>query len=751
MIKFESGFVGDVAFDFRDRFMVTIVGFCFKESSPHEKVEIVVEDLKGSVISTGVTGVEREDVGAAFFSKPIFSGFLIRIPRILLPSAFRVRSQDFVIGDWVQDSPSTDPLDIQSEYERLLAQTKFAPERKKICFMVSSTDTKEGRGDLYVALGLGFRLEAQGFSVRFSKDDVPQDSEIVVCMLPTFIQSFPKNAIVIGWIRNAVDEWLSSPSFLRLDGILCSSVPSCERVRKIAKVPCGILRIGAETELFKPGPGFRGVNLDAVSTINYWGNQRELFSYCEDLNIQFFGVLGADNLHLPIAKHYRDPIHYFDLPKLYNSARVCVDAFNELTKPYSMFNSRVYESLSSGLPVVTNQPLKVDRILKENVLFYNDSESLKRSIDAILEGDWTKRSKAAREEIVASHSWEVRSNEFVQFLSGLKTKEADIGFYPAFLDNPYQHLMYTSLSNYQARAAFDLSDTTKCQIFHLHWTSVITQAAETEDQSLIHVAYAIERLGAFLQRGGILIWTIHNIFHHELKYEKSEELFNSWLKDNASFIHVHGDAAIDELKLDKSKVIVAPIGHYIDYYENEISKSEARSALGIDQGKKVFLVFGQLRPYKGLERILNLFADDRVFLLAGEPKFIDESLLDELERKGAIIHPRRIPDWEVQYYMNAADYFLMLSPSILNSASAVLALSFGLPVIGSNRGNLKEIINTSNGALFDSDLELQSILKNPPNLSREDIIKDTKERFSWDKISESFNQKLSKQKQVSNI
>ena len=141
MIKFESGFVGDVDFDLRDRFMVTIVGFCFKESSPSEQVEIVVEDLKGNVISTGVTGVEREDVGAAFSSKPYSSGFLIRVPRILLPSIIRVRSQNFVIGEWIQESPAIDPLSIQIEYERLLAQTKYLGASKKICFMVSVEDT----------------------------------------------------------------------------------------------------------------------------------------------------------------------------------------------------------------------------------------------------------------------------------------------------------------------------------------------------------------------------------------------------------------------------------------------------------------------------------------------------------------------------------------------------------------------------------------------------------------------------------
>jgi glycosyltransferase involved in cell wall biosynthesis len=71
-------------------------------------------------------------------------------------------------------------------------------------------------------------------------------------------------------------------------------------------------------------------------------------------------VLEANNLDLPIAKYYRDPINYFDLPKLYNSARVCVDAFNELTKPYGQINSRVYEALACGLPVVTSKPIKED-------------------------------------------------------------------------------------------------------------------------------------------------------------------------------------------------------------------------------------------------------------------------------------------------------------------------------------------------------------------------------------------------------
>lgn len=648
-------------------------------------------------------------------------------------------------GDYCGQEALRLSLDVRPECERILNRTQFEASKRRVCFMVSSTDLGEGTGELYVALGLGFRLEGLGFSVLICKDNIPVDADIVVCLLPTFIRSFPEHAVIIGWIRNAVDEWLSSPSFLRLDGILCSSIPSLERIRKIASIPTGILRLAAEHELFKPGPGLSGVSLDAVSTINYWGNERELCRYCDpgDIGLQFFGVLEANNLDLPIAKYYRDPINYFDLPKLYNSARVCVDAFNDVTKPYGQINSRVYEALACGLPVVTSKPIKEDSILKDVVKFYYDADSLKLAIQSFIEGNWNELSRRGRAEILEKHTWVIRAQEFVSFLGSLKpkTRKGGIGFYPAFLDNPYQHLLYRELLEFNPLPIHSLNEIPHCEYLHIHWTSPITQIAETEAQAKLHVESANRILEDFISQGKKLIWTVHNITPHELRFAEAEAMFVEWLKANADLIHIMGASTLEYLSL--SEPFIMPIGNYCEYYENEVSKDEARRWLGIESQLPVMLVLGQLRPYKGLEKLLKL--EGCQIVVAGEPKYIDKHLIDQLRGRDVIVHDRRIYDWQIQYYMNASDYFLMLGSTFLNSASAMLALSFGVPVIGSNRGNLREIINESNGVLFDTEEQLLEIIKNPPKFSRDKILQETKLKYEWRKLIEPFKQILSNQ------
>jgi len=160
---------------------------------------------------------------------------------------------------------------------------------------------------------------------------------------------------------------------------------------------------------------------------------------------------------------------------------------------------------------------------------------------------------------------------------------------------------------------------------------------------------------------------------------------------------------------DDSKLFVVPQGNYASFYENLVSREEARARLGAGKDEKVFLFFGSVRRYKGVLELVSAFkrtegAGVRL-LIAGNP--YDGEIKDELERAAAgdariKMFLKFVPDAEVQVYMNAADAVVLPYLEITTSAALLLALSFGKPVIAPSLGYIREILDPEGGIMYDS-------------------------------------------------
>ena len=60
-------------------------------------------------------------------------------------------------------------------------------------------------------------------------------------------------------------------------------------------------------------------------------------------------------------------------------------------------------------------------------------------------------------------------------------------------------------------------------------------------------------------------------------------------------------------QLQKRGVVVVPHGNYIERYPNHISRQEALQQLDLPGGEFVYLFLGLLRPYKGVEDLIDAF------------------------------------------------------------------------------------------------------------------------------------------------
>jgi glycosyltransferase involved in cell wall biosynthesis len=143
-----------------------------------------------------------------------------------------------------------------------------------------------------------------------------------------------------------------------------------------------------------------------------------------------------------------------------------------------------------------------------------------------------------------------------------------------------------------------------------------------------------------------------------------------------------------------------PHGHYRDVYPNTVSREDARRKLGIGPSAFVFVHVGMVRGYKNVPELIQAFREvegDVALVVAGE--VFDEGLkrriVAAVEGEGrALLSLKRVGDDELQDYFSAADVAVFPYRDILNSGSALMALSFDTPVLVPAIGSMPELRET---------------------------------------------------------
>ena len=281
---------------------------------------------------------------------------------------------------------------------------------------------------------------------------------------------------------------------------------------------------------------------------------------------------------------------------------------------------------------------------------------------------------------------------------------------PAFSkkeSNPYTWLLNKTMENMDLEVyEFSIKQclTKKYDIFHIHWPEWHLGNSKIFDA--ITKTIALLLLIALMRlRGTKVIWTVHNLRAHQTLYPVLENgfwrIFSHQLNGYISLSKTGMKAAKDNFpNLRNIPGFVVPHNHYREAYPNNLSFQEARSALEISPSTKVLLFFGRLQPYKNVPafiRAFNQVAKTNILLyIAGSfsPKF--PKFNEEVKREAALnprirLHEEFISNEDIQIYFNAANLVICPFSEILNSGSALLALSFDRPVLVPLMGSLVEL------------------------------------------------------------
>ncbi|WP_457549418.1 glycosyltransferase [Archaeoglobus sp.] len=189
------------------------------------------------------------------------------------------------------------------------------------------------------------------------------------------------------------------------------------------------------------------------------------------------------------------------------------------------------------------------------------------------------------------------------------------------------------------------------------------------------------------------------------------------------------------------KISVIPHGIYDHYTKIE----KAKNKLGIKEGF-VILFFGLLRPYKGVKYLVKAFErlpDDVIknsrLLIVGETWEDKESvkLIAKSRHSDKItVINRYVPDNEVSLYFSTSDVVVLPYTRASQSGVAHIAMAFGLPIVASYVGGLKESLSKYRGAIFVKPKDVDALTR-----AIIDIYRSKRKMFyypselKWDKIA----------------
>ena len=198
------------------------------------------------------------------------------------------------------------------------------------------------------------------------------------------------------------------------------------------------------------------------------------------------------------------------------------------------------------------------------------------------------------------------------------------------------------------------------------------------------------------------IGLIHNMIPHE-KSVLDKMFAPYFVKAMDGFVALSQSVLDDVASLDKQGKPKCMVPHPLyDHYGEIMERNEALKHLDLDPNYRYCLFFGLVRAYKGLDLLIDAFADERLrkndvkLIVAGEFYDDEKPYLEQIKKHNLedfiIVENQYISDDNVKYYFNVADIVVQPYKSATQSGVTQIAYHFEKPMLVTNVGGLGEII-----------------------------------------------------------
>lgn len=284
--------------------------------------------------------------------------------------------------------------------------------------------------------------------------------------------------------------------------------------------------------------------------------------------------------------------------------------------------------------------------------------------------------------------------------------------------NPYQDLLYGEMSRRGARVtylgALTPSHTLNllllplelvirrlggARVVHLHWVYAFGVYGSARSGSVRRAmeAWFAAWLWTLRFLDMRLVWTAHNVLPEGHVFTDDISARRR-LVAACDLVIAHSTATLEQLDamgIVPRRSAIIPHGPFT----SDVQPASLRTP-GEGHGPRQLLFFGKIRPYKGVDILLEAFAAlpaelDAHLTVAGECG--DRSLTEELTKlasrsRGRVtLRLERIPDGEVARLLQLADTMVLPFRRVTTSGSAVLALCHGRPLVVPDLPGLAEL------------------------------------------------------------
>jgi beta-1,4-mannosyltransferase len=266
--------------------------------------------------------------------------------------------------------------------------------------------------------------------------------------------------------------------------------------------------------------------------------------------------------------------------------------------------------------------------------------------------------------------------------------------------NPYTGMVYANLGQGAHADGWPGNLLRKYEVCHAHWPDALLNipSAWRAAYKVVGMFVTMDYLRA---RGTKFVWTMHNFAAHEARHPRLEKWFwEGFIPRVDGAISLSAVGLTMALKrfpqLREVPTTVIPHGHYREQYP--AAAKDARATLGVPKNAKVVMFFGAVRAYKNVDALVRAFRDvrreDAVLYVAGKPNA--DGLAERIRREAAkdervTLEFEFVDNKDVATYLSAADLVVLPYREVLNSGSALLALSCSRPVLVPDRGAMGEL------------------------------------------------------------
>ena len=241
-------------------------------------------------------------------------------------------------------------------------------------------------------------------------------------------------------------------------------------------------------------------------------------------------------------------------------------------------------------------------------------------------------------------------------------------------------------------------------VFHVHWPEQLVRATNPAARVLKQILFVF-----FLQRLKItktaIVRTLHNLHPHESGKGSEARLMQALYKATDIFIRLNSATP-----LNKSDDVTILHGHYIGRYPG--------ATVALSQPGRL-LYFGLIRPYKGVERLLEVFRsipDPNLNLrVVGNPtKELRTIVLDACERDSRVSSLLKfVPDEILASEIYKAELVILPYKEMHNSGAILVALSLGRAVLAP-RSQTNELLSQEVGVgwvnMYEGELTPEIVL-----------------------------------------